>query len=369
MSKLPNEIIPSDGRFASGPSKVQQHQIEAFLAAPLGTSHRKEPVIELVRQARQGLRELFNLPPGYEILLGNGGASQIFDAIGFCLVEKRAQCVALGAFSELCASAVSKIPWIETEIITSDWGTITECVERPEIDAYIYAHNETTTGAIAPIRRFGADTGALNIIDGTSIAGAYEFDASQVEVYFSSQKCFSAEAGTWIAIASPLALERIAKLTKERWVPDMLNLQLAAEQSVKDQTFNTPSIATIAMLNAQVKWMNEIGGMKATAARSKASSDLIYKWIEERDFASTFVENPAHRSPVGVTIDFADWVDIKSILATLAEYNVVDFERYRDVTRNQFRVACFPSIETEDIAKLLACFDYLIEEQRKELAK
>ncbi|MDY5585398.1 MAG: aminotransferase class V-fold PLP-dependent enzyme [Arcanobacterium sp.] len=370
MSKLPEEIIPNDGRFASGPSKVRQAQIDAILAAPLGTSHRKAPVINLVKEARAGLRQLFNLPEGYEILLGNGGASQIFDTIGFCLVEKKAQTVQLGAFSHLCTEAVSKIPWIETEVITSDWGTIVECEERPDIDTYIYTHNETTTGAIAPIRRFGEQYDALTVVDGTSIAGAYEFDVRNIDFYyFSTQKCFSAEAGTWVAIASPRALARIKKLTSERWVPDVLNLQLAAEQSVKDQTFNTPSIATIAMLNAQVKWMNEIGGMQATAARSKASSDLIYKWIAERDYAEAFVKNPEHRSPVGVTINLAEWIDIQEILDVMHEHGVVDFERYRGVEENQFRVACFPSIDSEDVAKLLACFDFLIEEQRSRLAE
>lgn len=356
-----NSLLPTDGRFGSGPSKVRAEQLAAISAAgsPMGTSHRQAGVREVVGRIRTGLRELFSLPEGYEVILGNGGATALWDAITFCLVETRAQCAVIGEFSGKAARAVERAPWLEAEIRRAEPGQMIECESRTGIDTYIYAHNETSTGATTPLRRYGGAE-ALTVVDGTSIAGGLVVDIDDVDFYyFSPQKCFGADGGLWLAFASPAAQERISRLTGERWVPDFLNLQIAVTNSVKDQTYNTPSLANLLMLDNQIQWMLGEGGLREMARRSKVMSSLVYEWADRRSDARPFIE-PSYRSPVVTTIDFDDSIDTKSITAQLRTRGVVDIEPYRSLGRNQLRIATFPSIEIDDVRALLATLNQLL---------
>ena len=368
MKHFSRERLPHDGRFGSGPSKVRGEQVAAVTSAPLGTSHRKPAVKNIVGSIREGMHELFNLPEGYEVLLGNGGASALWDAIPFALIERRAQAAVIGEFSGKAAKEASKAPWLDhTEIIETEPGQMVCNETRPGIDAYLYAHNETSTGATSPLRRYGTapipggDDGALTIVDGTSIAGGLRFDASNVDFYyFSPQKCFGSDGGLWLAFASPAALERIERLTAERWVPDFLNLQLALNNSRKDQTLNTPSLANLAMLDSQVQWMLDNGGLAGMEARCRANSDAVYQWAEAHPLATPFISDPAFRSVSVTTTDFAESVPTAEISAKLREEGILDIDPYRSLGRNQFRIATFPSIDVDDIHALLACIDELI---------
>ncbi|MCI6574675.1 MAG: phosphoserine transaminase [Actinomycetaceae bacterium] len=368
MANFSQESLPADGRFGSGPSKVREAQVKAVTASPLGTSHRKPPVKNLVGSIREGMRELFSLPDGYEVLLGNGGATAIWDAIPFTLVEKRAQCAVIGEFSQKAAKELSAAPWLEgVEVLRTEPGTMILNHAHEGIDAYLYAHNETSTGAMSPLVRYGTapisggDDGALTIVDGTSIAGGAVFDVANVDFYyFSPQKCFGSDGGLWIALASPAALERIERLAAERWVPDFLNLQLAVNNSRKDQTLNTPAVATIAMLEAQVQWMLTGGGLAGMEARSKASSDAVYSWASERPYANSFIQQPEYRSITVTTTDFDEAISVPEISRQLREAGVVDVDPYRSLGRNQLRIATFPAIETDDVLKLLSCIDALV---------
>lgn len=376
MDNFLEKILPRDGRFGSGPSKIRPEQMQAIAAAPFGTSHRKPPVKGLVGDIRSGLTDLFQLPAGYEVLIGNGGASALWDAVAFNLIEKHAQYAVMGEFSGKAAHAAQNAPWLETpEVRTTAPGTIITNETTAGIDTYLYAHNETSTGVCSPLRRYGdsaagaaggaggvtasaATDAPLTIVDGTSIAGGYVFPASEVDFYyFSTQKCFGAEGGLWVAFASPAAVARIEKIAKERWIPDFFNLQIALENSRKNQTYNTPAIGTLTLLSSQIKWMLEIGGMEATAARSRANSQAVYEWAEQHPLATPFVKDPAYRSPVVATVDFAEEVDTKGILQRLRENGVLDIDSYRSLGRNQFRIGAFPAIDTEDIVKLLQCID------------
>ncbi|CRH88015.1 Putative phosphoserine aminotransferase [Chlamydia trachomatis] len=365
MKNFSREQLPHDGRFGSGPSKVRSEQVTAVTSAPLGTSHRKQAVKNIVGSIREGMHELFALPEGYEILLGNGGASALWDAIPFALIERRAQAAVIGEFSGKAAKEASAAPWLEkTDVIKAEPGQMICNSTQPGIDAYLYAHNETSTGAMSPLRRYGTapisggDDGALTIVDGTSIAGGLCFDASQVDFYyFSPQKCFGSDGGLWLAFASPTALERIERLTAERWVPDFLNLQLAVNNSRKEQTLNTPSLATLAMLNNQVHWMLDNGGLAGMETRCRANSDAVYQWAEAHPLATPFISDPEFRSVSVTTTDFAQSVPTAEISAKLRKEGIFDIDPYRSLGRNQFRIATFPSIDLEDIQALLACLE------------
>lgn len=365
---LPDTLLPQDGRFGSGPSKVRASQVSAVTAAPLGTSHRKPAIKNIVGQIREGMAELFQLPDGYEVILGNGGASAVWDAIAFTLVESRAQAAVIGEFSGKAAKAVSKAPWLEpAEVIAVEPGQMVTNELRDGIDAYLYAHNETSTGAMSPLRRYGTapvvggDGGALTLVDGTSIAGGLVFDSSNVDFYyFSPQKCFGSDGGLWLACASPAALERIERLSGQRWVPDFLNLQLAVNNSRKNQTLNTPALATIAMLADQVEWMIAEGGLAAMEARCRANSDLVYEWAAARPFASSFISAPEYRSVTVTTTDFDESISAAEISAKLRQMGILDIDPYRSLGRNQLRIAAFPAIDSADVAALLECIDALI---------
>ncbi|MFC5370793.1 phosphoserine transaminase [Arcanobacterium bovis] len=364
MLEISQQFLPNDGRFGSGPSKVRLSQVEGLCAAPLGTSHRQQPVKTIVGEIRRALCELFELPDGYEVILGNGGASALWDAIPFNLVHSHAQAAVIGEFSGKAARAVERAPWIAvTERVETEPGDVVVNQEKAGIDTYLYAHNETSTGATSPLRRYGASDQALTIVDGTSIAGGIEIDPRAADFYyFSPQKCFGADGGLWFAFASPAAIERIERLCSERWVPDFLNLSMALANSRKDQTLNTPAISTLALMQNQLAWMLEQGGLAAMAKRCKDSSGYLYQWAEKHPLTTPYIKEEKYRSPVVVTIDFAESVDTKAISRTLRDHGIVDIDPYRSLGRNQLRIATFPSIEKSDIEGLVGCLELAIEE-------
>lgn len=363
--QIPPTLLPDDGRFGSGPSKVRAASLARVCSphSPMGTSHRQAPVKNVVASIQEGLSELFSLPEGYEVVLGNGGASLLWDAIAFTVAHRRVQAATCGEFSTKAARAVGKVPWVdEVQTISAEAGSVALCEEAAGIDTYLYAQNETSTGAYTPVYRASTTPGALTIVDGTSSAGGTPVDLSLTDLYyFSPQKCFGADGGLWIAIASPAALERIASLAAERWVPDILNLQLAVTNSRKHQTLNTPAIATLLMVDAQIHWMLESGGLAEMAARSQRSSQLIYTWAESRLETSPFVSVPEFRSPVVATIDCDDSVNTQAISALLRSNGVVDIDPYRSLGRNQFRVGTFPAVEYDDVAALIRTLDWAID--------
>ncbi len=365
--EIPAHLLPRDGRFGSGPSKLRSQQIARLAApdSPLGTSHRQKPVRSLVASIRGQVADLFNIPSGYEVILGNGGASLLWDAITFCLVESRPQAAVFGEFSGKVVKAISRAPWIDSvDIRRSTPGGVALCETAPGIDTYLYAHNETSTGAVSPVARFGGGE-ALTIVDATSAAGGVSVDIGQTDLYyFSPQKNFGADGGLWLAIVSPAALERIQKLTSERWVPDILNLQLAVNNSLKDQTLNTPAIATLLMIDEQLRWMLEQGGLDAMAARTERSSAAIYDWALKREDATPFVSQVEYRSPVVATVDFDETVDTAGVSKTLRHHGVVDIDPYRSLGRNQLRIGTFPNVDPEDVEALLACLDWVIDSKR-----
>ncbi|MFT3944476.1 MAG: phosphoserine transaminase [Ancrocorticia sp.] len=365
-TQIPSHLLPRDGRFGSGPSKVRPAQLAhlANAGSLMGTSHRQRPVRAMVGKIRTQLRELFEAPEGYEVILGNGGASLLWDAIAFGLVEERAQAAVFGEFSSKPVKPLSNMAWIsEVDVRGVEPGGVALCESTDGIDTYLYAHNETSTGALSPVRRFG-DDGALTVIDATSAAGGVRVDLSETDLYyFSPQKCFGADGGLWLAFASPAALERIERLSRERWIPDILSLQLAVDNSLKDQTLNTPALSTLLLIEAQLDWMLEQGGLEAMAGRSAASSSYIYEWASNRADASPFIAEPEYRSPVVATIDFDTSVNTSAISALLRENGVVDIDPYRSLGRNQFRIGTFPSVEFEDVKALLGCIEWAIENQ------
>ncbi|MHB1063462.1 MAG: phosphoserine transaminase [Georgenia sp.] len=362
---IPTDLLPTDGRLGCGPSKVRPAQVEMLAAlAPtlLGTSHRQAPVRDLVRRIRVGLAELLGAPAGYEVILGNGGSTAFWDAATFSLVRTRAQHADFGEFGHKFAAATDRAPFLEaSDSRTVPAGGLAECVTVTGVDVYAYPHNETSTGVVSPVRRFGGG-GDLTVVDATSIAGAVAVDLAQTDVYyFAPQKVLAADGGLWLAVVSPAALTRIAELTAQRWVPDFLNLQLAVENSRLDQTLNTPAVATLVLLAEQVEWLLENGGLTWAAARSAASAAVLYDWAERRAFTTPFVAEPAHRSPVVGTVDLAEQVDAAAVAATLRANGVIDTEPYRKLGRNQLRVGMFPAVETADVAALTACVDWVVE--------
>ena len=364
---IPAELLPADGRFGCGPSKVRDEQL-AFLATQqpgvLGTSHRQAPVKNLVGSVREGLRELFRAPDGYEVLLANGGATSFWDAAVHSLIERRSQHLAFGEFGAKFGKAAASAPFLEApDVREAEAGSRSETEPVAGVDVYAYPHNETSTGVMSEVRRVAGDPGALTVVDATSGAGGLDFDAREVDVYyFSPQKNFASDGGLWFALVSPAAVERIERVTSSgRYIPETLNLAGAIENSRKNQTLNTPAVATLAMMDEQVRWINAQGGLSWAAARTAESSAVLYEWAERTPGAMPFVANPAHRSHVVVTIDFDDTIDAARISAVLRDNGIVDTDPYRKLGRNQLRLATFTAIEPDDVRALTSSIDYVLE--------
>ncbi|MGW1008489.1 phosphoserine transaminase [Streptomyces termitum] len=366
--QIPADIKPADGRFGAGPSKVRTEALDALAATGtsfLGTSHRQARVKNLVGEVRTGISDLFSLPEGYEVILGNGGSTAFWDIATHGLIENKSQHLAFGEFSSKFAKAAKLAPWLaEPTVISSDPGTHPEPVAEAGVDVYAYTHNETSTGVAAPIRRVaGADEGALVLVDATSGAGGLRVDIAETDVYyFAPQKSFAADGGLWLAAFSPAALERARRIhASGRHIPEFFSLPTAIDNSLKNQTYNTPALATLFLLNEQLKWINGQGGLEWAVARTKESSDALYTWAEESKHATPFVTDPAKRSQVIGTIDFSDEVDAAAVAKALRANGIVDTEPYRKLGRNQLRVALFPAIDPADVRALTACVDYVIE--------
>ena len=367
--QIPDELKPADGRFGSGPSRIRPEQLEHLAgagAAVLGTSHRQKPVKHLVARIRAGLRELFALPDGYEIALGNGGTTAFWDAATCCLVRERALHLTYGEFSSKFAACTRAAPFLRDPIIVEAApGDAPEPTADPEADVLAWAHNETSTGVMVAVRRPSGSGDALVLIDGTSGAGGLPLDATEADAYyFAPQKGFASDGGLWLAVLSPAAQERIEQVAAaDRWIPEFLSLTTALENSRKDQTYNTPAIATLFLLADQLDWMFELGGLEAMVARTTASSAHLYGWAERHEHATPFVTDPAKRSLVVGTIDF-DGIDAGALAATLRANGIVDVEPYRKLGRNQLRVAMFPATDPADVQALTACIDWILERQR-----
>jgi phosphoserine aminotransferase len=365
---IPAELLPKDGRFGSGPSKVRPAQVD-YLAGLgttlLGTSHRQAPVRELVAAVREGLTDLFSLPDGYEVVLGNGGSTAFWDIAAFGLVRERAQHLSFGEFSSKFAAVTQKAPFLgDSTVIKSDPGTLPSPQAEAGVDVYAWPHNETSTGVMAPVQRVdGADEGALVLIDATSGAGGLPVDISQADVYyFGPQKCFAADGGLWLAVFSPAALARVEEIEATgRWVPDFFSLPTAISNSRLNQTYNTPAISTLALLRAQVDWLNQQGGLDWAVKRTADSSGRLYDWAERTSYTTPYVAAPDARSQVVATIDFDDAVDASAVARTLRANGVVDVEPYRKLGRNQLRVATFPAVEPDDVSALIACIEHVVE--------
>jgi phosphoserine aminotransferase len=365
--QIPAELKPADGRFGCGPSKVRPEALAALAgrAELMGTSHRQAPVRDLVGRIRSGLGELFGLPDGYEVALGNGGTTAFWDAAAVWLVRDRALHLSYGEFSQKFAKVTAGAPFLSDPIVVeAEPGDAPAPVADPGADVLAWAHNETSTGVMADVRRPEGSGDALVLVDGTSGAGGLPLDASQVDAYyFAPQKAFGADGGLWLAALSPAAIERIEQLDgiAGRWQPAFLSLQTALENSRKNQTYNTPALATLLLLADQVEWMLAGGGLDWCVQRTAASSGHLYGWAEESDFATPFVADPAKRSLVVGTIDFADSVDAAVLAASLRANGIVDVEPYRKLGRNQLRVGMFPAVEPADVEALTSCIDWVIE--------
>ncbi len=360
---IPPDLRPRDGRFGSGPSKVRPEAVAALAAAApgyLGTSHRQSGVRSMVGRARAGLTELFALPDGYEVVLGNGGSTAFWDALAFGLVRSRSRHYVFGEFSAKCAAAVRSAPHLnEPEIVESPPGAHPEPVPSDVADVYALTHNETSTGVAMPVRRVAPR--ALIAVDATSAAGGLPVDPEQFDVYyFAPQKCFASDGGLWIALCSPDAIERIEAISSSaRYVPASLDLAVALENSRKDQTYNTPALATLFLMVEQIDWMLANGGLGWAVGRCARSADILYSWAEASDFATPFVSSPAQRSHVVGTIDFDEAVDARAVAAALRANGIVDTEPYRKLGRNQLRIGMYPAIEPEDVGLLTSCIDFV----------
>jgi phosphoserine aminotransferase len=363
---IPAELLPSDGRFGSGPSKVRVEDVDALAASGttyLGTSHRQGTVRFMVAALRNGIAELLSLPDGYEVALGNGGTTAFWDAATFGLIDQRSQHLSYGEFSSKFAACAAAAPHLgDPEIIESAPGTVPTSKANPDVDAYCFTHNETSTGvAVAPVRPEGAE--GVVLVDATSAAGGLRFDASQVDTYyFAPQKALASDGGLWLAALSPAAVERIERLSAgDRWVPAFLDLGIALDNSRKDQTYNTPALATIFLAVQQIEWILHNGGLPFAAGRCDRSAEILYGWAESRDYAAPFVTDRAIRSHVVATIDLHDEIPAATVSSVLRQNLVVDTESYRKLGRNQLRIAMFPAIDPEDIEALTRCIDYVVE--------
>jgi phosphoserine aminotransferase len=366
---IPAQLRPSDGRFGSGPSKVREEQLTMLAGAGrayLGTSHRQPPVKSLVRRVRTGLAELFSLPEDYTVVLGNGGTSAFWDAAAFGLIQAHSQHLSFGEFSAKLSGIVSRAPWLtKPTIVESVPGTHPAAYAEDEADVYALTHNETSTGVAMPVARVpGANPGSLVIVDGTSAAGGIRVNASEFDVYyFAPQKCFGSDGGLWLALMSPRAVDRVHEIAASgRYIPDFLSLRIAIENSAKDQTYNTPAVATLFLLAEQIEWMLAQGGLAWASSRTARSAATLYQWAERTGFATPFVTEPGQRSPVIGTIDVspqAGGLSADEIAATLRANGIVDTESYRKLGRNQLRIAMFPAIDPADVEALTRCIDYV----------
>ncbi|MBT1181582.1 phosphoserine transaminase [Bifidobacterium sp. CP2] len=372
---IPQDMLPEDGRFGSGPSKIRPEQVAALEASArtlLGTSHRQTPVRQVVGSIREGLRAFFSLPDGYEVALGNGGASCFWEIACASLIARRAAFGAYGSFSAKFAASAANAPFLEDPAVyEGEPGTYQLPEWTEDVDAYCWAHNETSTGVAAPVDRVpgSVEQGALTLVDGTSAAGALPVDVNRTDAYyFSPQKAFGSDGGLWVAILSPAAVERAERIESNaglpgasRWVPPFLSLTKALSNSRKNQTLNTPAVATLIMMENQIRWLNDNGGMDWATARCAKSASLLYSWAERSEYAHPFVADEAARSRAVVTIDLDDAVSATAVVAALRENGIVDTAGYRKLGRNQLRIGVFPSVEPSDVVALTKCIDYVVE--------
>jgi phosphoserine aminotransferase len=363
---IPSELKPVDGRFGCGPSKIRPEALAALSASGnsiLGTSHRQKPVKNVVKRVREGLTSLFNLPEGYEVVLGNGGSTAFWDIATFGLIEERSQHLVFGEFSSKFAAAAKEAPFLgEPTVIKSEPGSHPVAVAEVGIDVYALTHNETSTGVAMPILRPAGTDGALVLVDATSAAGGLMVDAKEFDTYyFAPQKSFASDGGIWIAIMSPVAIARAEKIKASgRWVPAFFDLGIAIENSRLDQTYNTPALVTLMLLAEQIEWMNANGGLSFAAGRSTKSSDILYTWAEKTSYTTPFVTDAAMRSKVVGTINFDDAIDATKIAAALRENGIVDTEPYRKLGKNQLRIGMFPAVDPSDVEALTKCIDHVV---------
>jgi phosphoserine aminotransferase len=365
---LPADLRPRDGRFGSGPSKVRPEAVRALAdtgTSLLGTSHRQAPVKALVRRVREGVGALFGLPDGYEVVLGNGGSTAFWDVAAFNLVRRKAQHLSFGEFSAKFATVTRTAPWLDDPtVVEAEPGTLARPYAEDDVDVYAWPHNETSTGVMAPVRRVdGAGDDSLVVVDATSGAGGLPLDPAQVDAYyFAPQKSFASDGGLWLAVLSPRALARVAEIAGTgRYVPAFLDLPTAIDNSRKDQTYNTPAVATLFLLADQLDWLNGQGGLEFAVGRTSDSSARLYGWAEKSDYATPYVADPAARSLVVGTVDLAEPVDAAAVAKVLRANGIVDVEPYRKLGRNQLRVAMFPAVDPDDVEALTACVDHVVE--------
>nr|WP_218885498.1 phosphoserine transaminase [Kineococcus aurantiacus] len=374
--RLPAHLLPADGRFGSGPSKVRPEQMAALAAAGrtvMGTSHRQAPVKDVVRRVRAGLAELFALPDGYEVVLGNGGSTTFWDVATLCLVRERSQHLVLGEFSSKFAAATASAPFLaDPVVVRGEPGTLPRLGDVADgVDVVAWPHNETSTGVMAPVLRPAGPTaaqgGPLVLVDATSGAGGLPVDVAQTDAYyFAPQKVFASDGGLWVALLSPAALDRVEEVgATGRWTPASLDLRIAVENSRKDQTYNTPAVATLVLLAEQVEWILARGGLGWATARTAQSSGIVYDWARDREWATPFVAEPAARSQVVATIDLDASVDASLVQEVLRRNGIVDVFPYRSLGRNQLRIGVFPAVEPDDVRALTACVDHVVEALRK----
>ena len=366
--KIPQALLPADGRFGSGPSKIPDGRLDLLAQTGrslMGTSHRQPPVKDLVQRVRTGLSELFDLPDGYEVVLGNGGSIAFFDLATFALIRSRSQHAVFGEFGKKFAKAAAAAPWIGTPTInTCEWGQLSLPTFESDVDVYAWTHNETSTGVMAPITRpAGATDDQLVLVDATSAAGGLSVDASECDVYyFAPQKSFASDGGLWFALMSPAAIARAEEIAaSDRYIPSFFGLTEAIKQSRLGQTVNTPAVATLILMEQQIGWMLARGGLGAMAARTAASAEALYGWAEKASYASPFVTDPAIRSHVVGTIELDAGIDLKALTSVLRSQGIVDTDAYRGVGANQLRIAMYPAVDASDVEALTACIDYVVE--------
>ncbi len=365
---IPADLLPADGRFGAGPSKIQTSHLDALAATGatlMGTSHRQAPVKNTVGRVREGLATLFDLPEGHQVVLGNGGATAFWDAACFGLVRAKSQHLTFGEFSSKFATSAKLAPWLaDPSVVSSEPGSLPDPVAEAGVDTYAWAHNETSTAVMAPVvRPAGLADDDLVLVDATSGAGGLPVDLREVDAYyFAPQKCFASDGGLWVAVLSPRALARVEEIAAtDRYVPPFLDLPTAIDNSAKNQTYNTPSVATLFLMAEQLDWMNANGSLPGMVERTTASSDALYGWAERTSFTTPYVADPAHRSLVIGTVDFDDSIDAAAIAKVLRANGIVDTEPYRKLGRNQLRIAMYPAVDPADVEALTRCIDYAVD--------
>lgn len=365
--RIPDDLVPNDGRFGCGPSKVRPEAVEALAQVSttwMGTSHRQAPVKQVVASVRNGLTELFSAPDGYEVILGNGGTTAFWDALSFAMINSTSQHLVFGEFSSKFAEVVTAAPHLGApQVIEAPYGSYAGPQGRPGVDLYALTHNETSTGVAVPILRpTGADASAIVAVDATSAAAGLRVNLAETDVYyFAPQKCLASDGGLWLALCSPSAIERIERIKSSgRWMPASLDLSIALENSRKDQTYNTPSLATLFLMDQQLQWINSNGGLDWSSKRCDESATILYGWAERQSYTTAFVSDPSLRSHVVATIDLDSKIDAAKLCKVLRANAIVDIEAYRKLGRNQIRVALFPAIEPTDISALCACIEYVV---------